>query len=83
MKEHLGFLKTSSAVVKVAAWIFLFLGVVGSVYIFLGRVPGRANIDGLINLAICIFLFFFLFVIAKIADLLVKIINEIHEIKKE
>jgi hypothetical protein len=26
MREHSGFLKTSSAVVKIAAWIFLFLG---------------------------------------------------------
>lgn len=83
MKEHLGFLKTSSVVVKIAAWIFLFLGAIGSIYIFLGRVPGRANIDGAINLAICIFLFFFLFIIAKIADLLVKIIYQIQEIKKE
>jgi len=27
MREHLGFLKTSSVVVKTAAWIFLFLGI--------------------------------------------------------
>ena len=26
MREHLGFLRTSSMVVKVAAWVFLFLG---------------------------------------------------------
>ena len=41
MREHLGFLKVSSAVVKVAAWIFLFLGIVGGaslvfIFIFLG-----------------------------------------------
>lgn len=29
MREHLGFLKTSSAVVKIAAWIFLLLGIIG------------------------------------------------------
>jgi len=79
MREHLGFLKTSSAVVKIAAWIFLFLGIVGSIYIFIGQVPGRSTIDGLVNLAAAVFFFFFFFIIAKIADLLIKIINEIKK----
>jgi len=82
MREHLGFLRTSSAVVKVAAWIFLFLGVIGGLAIILGSVPAYAGDRwmGIIVLAIYAFLFFFLFLIAKIADLLIKII---HEIKKE
>lgn len=79
MREHLGFLKTSSAVVKIAAWVFLFLGVLGSIAIFSGRVPGNAPWMGLIVLAVYAFLFFFLFLIAKIADLLIKIINEIKK----
>ena len=79
MREHLGFLKTSSAVVKIAAWIFLFLGVAGSVYIFSGRMPGKTKLDGAVNLAAAIFFFFFFYIIAKMADLLIKIINEIKK----
>lgn len=83
MREHLGFLQTSSTVVKIAAWIFLFLGVVGGTSIFLGFVPGNPRWMGLILLAIYAFLFFFFFIIAKIAELLIKIIHEIHALKKE
>ena len=82
MREHLGFLKTSSAAVKVAAWIFLFLGLFGSAYIFLGKVAGKSVVDGLVNLMVAVFFFFLFYIIAKIADLLVKIIHEIHELKK-
>lgn len=79
MREHLGFLKASSAVVKVAAWIFLFLGLIGSIHIFLGRVAGKTNLDGAIDLAASVFFFFLFYLIAKIADLLIKIINEIKK----
>ncbi len=79
MREHLGFLKTSSAVVKIAAWIFLFLGLIGGVSIVLGLAPGNPRWMGLVILAIYAFFFFFLFLIAKIADLLIKIINEIKK----
>lgn len=83
MKEHLGFLQTSSAVVKIAAWIFLFLGVIGGIYIFLGRVAGKTAVDGVINLALGVVFFSLFYLIAKIADLLVKMIHEIHGLKKE
>mgnify|MGYP003395439014 FL=1 len=79
MREHLGFLKTSSAVVKIAAWIFLFLGVVGGISIILGLVPGNPRWMGILVLAIYAFFFFFFYLIAKIADLLIKIINEIKK----
>jgi len=79
MREHLGFLKTSSVVVKIAAWIFLCLGLIGGVSIILRLAPGYPRWMGLIILAIYAFLFFFLFLIAKIADLLIKIINEIKK----
>jgi len=79
MREHLGFLKTSSAAVKVAAWIFLFLGVTGSIYIFAGKIADKTLVDGIVNLAVAVFFFFFFYIIAKIADLLVKIINEIKK----
>lgn len=82
MREHLGFLKTSSGVVKIAAWIFLFIGVVGSIYIILGRIPGKSTLEGLVNLAMSAFFFFFFYIIAKMADLLIKIIQEIHELKE-
>lgn len=79
MREHLGFLKTSSAVVKIAAWIFLCLGVIGGVSIILGMVPGNPRWMGLVILAVYAFSFFFFYLIAKIADLLIKIINEIKK----
>ncbi len=79
MREHLGFLKTSSTVVKIAAWIFLFLGVIGGISVLLGMVPGNPRWMGAIILAIYAFFFFFFYLIAKIADLLIKIINEIKK----
>jgi len=79
MREHLVFLETSSAAVKLAAWIFLFLGIAGGFLIIIGRMPGKTIQDAAINIAMSVFLFFFLYLIAKIADLLVKIINEIKK----
>jgi hypothetical protein len=49
------------------------------VLFFTGRLPGKTIQDALINLAAGAFLFFFLHLIAKIADLLIKIINEIKK----
>lgn len=77
MKQHLGFLKTSSAVVKIAAWIFLVLGLVSGVSTLLGMVPGNPPWMGMVIIATNSFFFFFLFLIAKIADLLTQIINQI------
>jgi hypothetical protein len=79
MREHLGFLKTSSTVVKIAAWIFLCLGFIGGISIILGLVPGNPRWTGMLILAIYAFAFFFFYLIAKIADLLIKIINEIKK----
>jgi len=79
MREHLGFLKTSSVVVKIAAWIFLCLGILGGASLLFGMVPGNPRWMGLIILGVYAFLFFFLFLIAKIADLLVKIINDLKK----
>ncbi|MCK9603377.1 MAG: hypothetical protein M0R66_03365 [Candidatus Omnitrophica bacterium] len=86
MREHLGFLKASSAVVKVAAWIFLFFGVLGGIAMILGISPSNLGIfpdnprlDGFIVLTLNAFLFFFLFLIAKVADLLILVINEIKK----
>ena len=79
MREHLGFLKASSAVVKIAAWIFLLLGLLGGISITLGVVPGNPRWMGIVIIAVYAFLFFFLYLMAKIADLLIKIINEIKK----
>ncbi|MCX5706999.1 MAG: hypothetical protein NTW13_05025 [Candidatus Omnitrophica bacterium] len=79
MREHLGFLKVSSIAVKIAAWLFLVLGAIGGISIILGLVPGNPRWMGAIILAIYAFFFFFFFLIAKIADLLIKIINEIKK----
>jgi hypothetical protein len=79
MREHLGFLKTSSAAVKIAAWIFLFLGIIGGVPTIFGLVSVNPRWKGLVTLGIYTFFFFFLYLIAKIADLLIKIINEIKK----
>ena len=79
MREHLGFLKTSSAIVKIAAWIFLVLGVIGGISILSGSVPNYSRWMGIVILVIYAFSFFFFYLIAKIADLLIKIINEIKK----
>ena len=79
MRKHLGFLKVSSAVVKVAAWIFLFLGLLGGISMLSGVVPGNPRWMGIIILAVYVFMFFFFFLIAKIADLLAKVINEVKK----
>jgi len=83
MREHLEFLMTSSAVVKIAAWIFLFFGLVGGAGILLGRVSGKSTLDGILVVVVFTFLFFFFYLIAKIADLLIRMIHEIHQLKKE
>ena len=77
MRKHLSFLRVSSAVVKVAAWIFLFLGLLGGVSLLLGAVPGNPRWMGAVILAFYFFVFFFLLLTAKIADLLIEVINEI------
>jgi len=79
MREHLGFLRTSSVVVKIAAWIFLLLGLIGGIAVLFGLVPGNPRWMGVVILAIYAFFFFFFYIIAKIADLLIKIIKEIKK----
>lgn len=79
MREHLGFLKISSAVVKIAAWIFLFLGCIGGIAVARGLVQDTPRWMGLVILGLYAFFFFFFYLIAKIADLLIKIINEIKK----
>ncbi len=73
MEKNPKFLKISSAIVKFTAWIFLFLGVVGGLSIIFGIVPGNPRWLGAVVLMIYGFAFFFLFLVAKIADLFANI----------
>ena len=75
MQKYIFFLKCSSVVVKVAAGIFLFLGIIGSTSLFLGTIPGSPRWTGAVILAFYVFVFFFLFFVAKLADILVKVIS--------
>jgi hypothetical protein len=45
----------------------------------MGKVPGNSTWSGVLILAVYVFLFFFLYLIAKIADLMIKIINEVKK----
>ena len=78
MRQHLRFLKVSSTIVKIAAWVFLFLGLAGGFSILFGLVPEQPRWMGLVVLAVYAFSFFIFYLIARIADLLIKIINEMH-----
>lgn len=73
MAHPIGFLKASSLAVKIAAWIFLLLGLLGGIPLVLGRVQGRPRLLGAIILALYGFLFFFLYFVAKIADAVVNL----------
>jgi hypothetical protein len=95
MREHLRFLKVSSVVVKIAAWILLFFGGIGGIAVLFKL--GSADLGvvyprwaGVVILAAYVFIFFFFYLVAKITDLLIKIISAIggsssggNEIKKE
>jgi hypothetical protein len=78
VREQLGFLKLSSVVVKIAAWIFLFFGLAGGLSIIRGIVPGYPRFMGAMVLIIYAFSFFFFYLIAKIIDLIIQIINRLN-----
>ena len=79
MREHLGFLKASSAVVKITAWIFLCLGIFGGISLLFGKDQGYPRWMGIVILLVYAFIFFFFFLVAKIADLLSEIINDLKK----
>ena len=79
MKESLGFLKICSLVVKIGAWALLVVGLVGGASIVMGQVPGSPKWMGAVILLLYVFLFFLLQLIAKIPDLLTKIIDGIKK----
>jgi hypothetical protein len=71
MAHHIKFLKVSSVAVKIAAWAFLLLGLLGAAPLILGRIPERPRLLGVVILLMYGFIFFFLYFVAKIADTLV------------
>jgi hypothetical protein len=74
MRRQISFLKVSSAAVKVAAWIFLLLGSVSSIFIMLGSAGQEIpRLMGPVVLIIYVVVFFFLHLVAGIADLLLKL----------
>jgi len=79
MGKYIIFLKCSSVVVKIAAWISLFLGVMSIVTIISGSQANNLRWIGIAISLFYLFAFFFLFLIAKIADILVKIINIVQK----
>jgi hypothetical protein len=76
MRKYLGFLTCSSVVVKITAWIFLFFGILGALSLLSGRMAGNPRWVGIVVLVFYTFVFFFFFLVAKIADILVKIIDQ-------
>ncbi len=79
MNENTRFLKTSSAILKVAAWIFLFFGLSGGLSVFLGRMPEFPRWAGIVLAGIYSFVFFVLYVIVRLVELLLEIINKSEE----
>ncbi|MCX5715234.1 MAG: hypothetical protein NT033_10675 [Candidatus Omnitrophica bacterium] len=68
------FLRVSSSVIKIAAWIFLLLGLVSSTLIMLGLAGQELpRLMGPVVLLIYVLVFFFLHLVAGIADLLLKL----------
>lgn len=76
MRKYLGFLKCSSVAVKVVAWIFLGFGIIGATSLFLGRIAGNPRWLGVVILVFYTFAFFFLFLVAKLTDILAQIISQ-------
>jgi hypothetical protein len=79
MRKHIFFLKCSSVAIKVAAWIILLLGIVGAVSLFLGTSQGNSRWMGFVILVFYLFAFWVLFLIAKIADIVVKLIDAVQK----
>ncbi len=77
MQGHSGFFKTSSVVVKTAAWIFFFFGLIGAVSMLLGA--GGLEYPrwmGFIILPIYTFISFCLYLLAEVSKSLAKVIEE-------
>jgi hypothetical protein len=80
MGQGVGFLKTSSAVIKIAAWIFLLLGCAASIFIVLGLTgQDMPRYAGPLVLIVYVLIFFFLQLVAGMADLLLKLYQQLKK----
>jgi uncharacterized RDD family membrane protein YckC len=76
MQQHITFLKVSSVIVKISAWIILFLGVIVAISSFSGIMGSELpRWVGLIVMAVYTFASFILFLISKITEILVDIVE--------
>ncbi|MBU1999311.1 MAG: hypothetical protein ABIG46_00630 [Candidatus Omnitrophota bacterium] len=79
MQENLAYLRISSVVMKIAAWIFLLFGLLGGVLIITGVVPAYPRYLGAILIIFYSFISFFIFLVGKLAGLIREIIKEIKK----
>jgi hypothetical protein len=79
MRKYIGFLKISSIVIKILAWIFLCLGTLTGVLVFYKPLPGYSWVSGVVVLGIYGFISFLLFLLGTLASVTVKIIDKIEE----
>ena len=79
MKRRAAFLKISSVVVKVAAWISLFFGALSAIIVLTGKIPDYPRLIGVFILVLYGFFFFLLYLIAEMAGVLSEIAGEIKK----
>ncbi len=78
MREYLGFLKVTSVILKTLAWVFLALGFISGTSILFGFLREYPRMMGLAMIIGYAFPFFIFIVIAKIEDVLIRIIETIN-----
>jgi hypothetical protein len=76
MQKKLRFLKVSSLILKIVAWIFLFAGIITGSSVILGRVLDYPRWIGIPIILFYSFSFLFLYTVAIMADILVEIRKE-------
>lgn len=72
MQNKIKFLKVASSILKVASWLFLFMGLVTGFSIISGAIPGYPRTIGVIIILGYLFLFFFFYTIIFIIEVLLK-----------
>jgi len=78
MRKYIGFLKISSIVVKILAWIFLCLGILTGVFVFYRPPPGYTWISGAFAFGVYSFIAFLFYLLGTLLSVVAKIINKIE-----
>jgi len=76
MQKKLKFLKISSLILKIMAWIFLFMGIIGGLSIISGASPLYPRWIGIPIILFYSFSFLLLYTVAIMADILGEIKRE-------